>query len=229
MRPERLEVGRGFGELPEGLVIAPIPSLWISASLADANVVVVGDHKQLSPIVLSDSPLAAKWLGRDVFEVAGLTNDDASSAHLAKVRRQYRMHPRISDISNAPIYDGDLEDDERAESDGELAEWYEADQSHDHPVLLVDTGPLDAWVTSVVRGARSSRLNGDSRYSPGPAPGLLAPAPWPPGRSAARWAVATSSLLFLRCWPLAHRHQGDSGSSVFTTPSLYSSSIWSEV
>ena len=38
-------------------------------------------------------------------------------------------------------------------------QWYRGDWNHDSPILLVDTGPLDAWVTSVVRGARSSRLN----------------------------------------------------------------------
>ena len=50
--------------------MAPIPALWIAASLADVNAVLVGDFKQLPPIVQSDQELAKKWLGRDVFEVA---------------------------------------------------------------------------------------------------------------------------------------------------------------
>ena len=64
---------------PPGLIIldeasmAPIPALWVAASLADANAIVVGDFKQLPPIVLSEHKLAQKWLGRDVFDEAKLS------------------------------------------------------------------------------------------------------------------------------------------------------------
>jgi hypothetical protein len=51
---------------------APIPALWIAARLADTNVVVVGDLGQHPPIKHSDHPLANKWLGRDIFDVAGV-------------------------------------------------------------------------------------------------------------------------------------------------------------
>ncbi len=47
----------------------------------------------------------------------------------------------------------------RVVMEGDYDQWYRGDWNHDSPVLLVDTGPLDAWVTSVARGARSSRLN----------------------------------------------------------------------
>src|SRR5207302_5932710 len=53
--------------------MAPIPALWIAAGLATANVVAVGDFKQLPPIVLSEHELAKQGLGRDIFEVAGIT------------------------------------------------------------------------------------------------------------------------------------------------------------
>ena len=46
--------------------MAPIPALWVAASLAGCNAVVVGDFKQLPPIVLSESELAKKWLGRRI-------------------------------------------------------------------------------------------------------------------------------------------------------------------
>src|SRR5947208_11536049 len=54
--------------------MAPIPALWVAASLADRNVIAVGDFKQLPPIVQSDKEFAVKWLGRDVFEIAGMTS-----------------------------------------------------------------------------------------------------------------------------------------------------------
>src|SRR5438046_4736449 len=52
--------------------MAPIPALWVAASLADQNVIAVGDFKQLPPIVQSNHELALKWLGQDVFRIAGI-------------------------------------------------------------------------------------------------------------------------------------------------------------
>jgi superfamily I DNA and/or RNA helicase len=75
--------------------MAPIPALWVAAGLADANAVVVGDFKQLPPIVLSTHELAKKWLGCDIFEVAGLTNPHTVLPHFVALRQQFRMHPDI--------------------------------------------------------------------------------------------------------------------------------------
>jgi len=137
--------------------IAPIPALWVAASLADKNAVVVGDFKQLPPIVLSQHDLAQKWLGHDIFKEAGLASYGADAPHLVKLRRQYRMHPDISAVPNALIYGNILEDDpEKTSDDGNLSQWY---QGPDDAVLLVDTGPLGAWVTGVPRGRGASRLN----------------------------------------------------------------------
>ena len=139
--------------------MAPIPALWVAASLADYSAVVVGDHKQLPPIVLSTHELAEKWLGKDIFEAAGFSNSRPSPSHLIDLTQQYRMHPDISAISNNLIYDGQLKDAEGTTNDEGLFEWYQKDWGHDYPVLLVDTGSLNAWVTSVPRGRGSSRLN----------------------------------------------------------------------
>ena len=40
--------------------MAPIPALWVAAAVADANVVVVGDFRQLPPIKHSEHELAEK-------------------------------------------------------------------------------------------------------------------------------------------------------------------------
>lgn len=141
--------------------MAPIPALWVAAGLADANVIVVGDFHQLPPIVLATHALAQKWLGRDVFQAAGLRDQyEVGNAppHFVALRRQYRMHPAISSIPNTLIYHM-LEDDPSTEQETDLESWYRLGWSHDTPVLLVDTGPLDAWVTSVARGEQVSRLN----------------------------------------------------------------------
>ncbi len=142
--------------------MAPIPALWAAAALAEASVVVVGDFKQLAPIKHSTHPLAEKWLGRDIFEVSGIRSQWEAGApppHLAPLRVQYRMHPRISAIPNAHFYGGELEDGDGVEDDSALDGWYDRDWGHDQPVLLVDTGPMNAWVTSVNTAGRASRLN----------------------------------------------------------------------
>jgi superfamily I DNA and/or RNA helicase len=142
--------------------MAPIPALWIAASLAKNNVVIVGDFKQLPPIVISEEDCAKKWLGRDIFEVAGITQN-LNHPCLKTLNEQHRMRPEISMIANKLIYEGKLTDaDGAGEGDKEsppLDKWYRTDWGHDTPVLLIDTECLNAWVTSVPRERGSSRLN----------------------------------------------------------------------
>jgi hypothetical protein len=143
--------------------MAPIPALWAAAALADENVVVVGDFKQLAPIKHSTHQAAEDWLGRDIFEASGVKEQWTAGrppAHLAQLKVQYRMHPRISAITNTHFYEGELEDGEGVNDDSALEGWYDRGWGHDNPVLLVDTAPMNAWVTSVTSGAgRASRLN----------------------------------------------------------------------
>jgi len=142
--------------------MAPIPALWVAASLADANVIVVGDYKQLPPIVLSNNDIAMEWLGRDIFEEVGLNDYSDDAERLITLKTQYRMHPEISVISNELIYAGRLRDGEKTlndEADEKLLTWYRQDWGHDRPVLMVDTEKTNAWVTSVARGSWASRLN----------------------------------------------------------------------
>ena len=140
--------------------MAPIPAIWVAASTATANAVIVGDFKQLPPIVISERDMPKKWLGRDVFEVAGLDGTEDLTGRRVDLLEQHRMHPYISRIPNELLYEKlvDAQGMDR-KGEAELAEWYRTDWEHDHPVLLVDTGPVGAWVTSVSRGSRASRLN----------------------------------------------------------------------
>jgi hypothetical protein len=142
--------------------MAPIPALWVVAGRADTNVVIVGDFKQLPPIKHSTHPLAEDWLGRDIFEVAGIKENYESGnppPHLVILREQHRMHPKISAIANRFIYDGKLRDAPEVVDDGPLAGWFQPLGVGQAPVLLVDTSGLNAWVTSVSHGGRTSRLN----------------------------------------------------------------------
>lgn len=140
--------------------MAPIPALWVAAWTATRAAVVVGDFRQLPPIVLSQKEIAKKWLGRDVFEVAGMESIGDPPVCRVDLLTQYRMHPDISAVPNRLVYGGQLRDDERKTADdGSLDAWYRRDWGHDTPVLLVDTVETGAWATSVPRGRYPSRLN----------------------------------------------------------------------
>jgi hypothetical protein len=143
--------------------MAPIPALWVVAGLAEANVIVVGDPKQLPPIKHSEHELAEHWLGQDIFRVSGVERAWVAGErpeHVVQLQVQYRMHPQISAIPNALVYDRSLVDGDRVDDDSALDGWFRRDWGHDAPVLLVDMAPLNAWVTSVKTGrAGGSRLN----------------------------------------------------------------------
>ena len=117
---------------------------------------------QLPPIVLSNREATKKWLGRDIFEVSGLTTawkKGNSPDHFIQLTEQHRMVPKIAQVANQ-FYDQMLITPNKQHSDVDrFLEWYNRDWPYDKPVVLVDTGPLNAWVTSVVRGGNSSRLN----------------------------------------------------------------------
>lgn len=180
--------------------MAPIPALWVVAARAEQSVVLVGDFKQLPPIHHSTHELAERWLGRDIFEAAGvrdLFDQEETPGHMVALREQRRSHPAISAISNRFVYGGRLRDGGTL-GDAELLDgWFNHSDPFDNPVLLVDTSKLNAWVSSVNHGGRSSRLNflsatvcadialmllRDDRelYQPGATPRILLCAPYRP-------------------------------------------------
>lgn len=142
--------------------MAPIPALWVAALLAEKNIILVGDFKQLPPIVQSNNELTKYWLGRDIFEASGLEdkwNQGKPPSHFVPLFEQGRMVPQISELANQ-FYEGRLRNGKTTpEGFQRFAEWYKTDWPHDNPIVLVDTGPLNAWVTSVVKGGNASRLN----------------------------------------------------------------------
>lgn len=145
--------------------MAPIPALWAAALLAENNLVIVGDFKQLPPIVLSNNELTKNWLGRDVFEASGIKekwNKKESPPHFVPLLEQRRMLPEIAQVANL-FYNDNLENAFKSPEEysdyKSFTAWYAKRWKYDNPIVLVDTGPLNAWVTSVVKNGSSSRLN----------------------------------------------------------------------
>ncbi|MBI2486338.1 MAG: AAA family ATPase [Deltaproteobacteria bacterium] len=143
--------------------MAPIPALWVAALLVERNLVIVGDFMQLPPIVLSNNTLIQSWLGRDIFEASGvrdLWEKEEPPEYFIPLTEQRRMLPQIAEIANL-FYKGNLKTrpDQINLNDDNFLSWYNKDWPYDNPVLLVDTGSLNAWVTSVVKNGNTSRLN----------------------------------------------------------------------
>lgn len=142
--------------------IAPVPAAWFAANLCTRAVVAVGDFGQLPPIVLAETPLARKWLARDVFEVSGVREAyerGDSPPHLLPLTTQHRMAPEVSRLPNKLSYGGILRDAADTSDSSELEGWFDPASGADAPVSVVELCALHPWATTVRRGARTSRLN----------------------------------------------------------------------
>lgn len=147
--------------------MASIPALWCASYLAESSIVIVGDFLQLPPIVMADSPMAQKWLGKDIFYHSGMQararNRTTCPENFVMLNNQFRMESDIADIANMyyGAYGG-LHSDDSSESRVRERErfysWYSGKHTKNN-VHLIDTESLHAWVTGVPQGKGHSRLN----------------------------------------------------------------------
>lgn len=131
--------------------MATLPALFYAACLCQKRVIVVGDPRQLPPIVQSDDANVRRAIGRNVFEVA--VPDPLRSDVVALLERQYRMHPAIGALVGRLFY-GDrlVHAADRAETEAIAARAPHPGR----PIVLVDT----TGRTSCERSAKgSSRIN----------------------------------------------------------------------
>lgn len=157
--------------------MAAIPALWCSAQVAEKNIVIVGDFLQLPPIVIAETDMAKKWLGRDIFNVSGaqelFRSGNLRPSYCVMLNRQFRMKKEIADVVNLYYkeYGGLISNDKNqaiCENEKEFNKWYNykfeqkayTSFRREHCIHLLDTKNLNAWVTSVPTGNnKSSRLN----------------------------------------------------------------------
>lgn len=157
--------------------MAAIPALWCAALVATKNVIIVGDFLQLPPIVMAETPMSKKWLGRDIFMASGVQklfeSDSLRPNYCIMLDEQYRMDKEIADIVNMyykkysklkSSTNNDYRKKEREIFDG----WYNysfeqslySKKPKEQNVHLIDTSSLNAWVTSVpVSRNKNSRFN----------------------------------------------------------------------
>jgi hypothetical protein len=126
------------------LTLAPLP-------------IVVGDFRQLPPICIADTEMAQKWLARDIFNQSGVqrtVDEGRADPRLTLLRRQYRMHPRISAIPNAIIYHGRLIDSLSQQVLQDIRSSLGKSPFGDNPLVLYDVSPTNPWSSRLEQGGR---------------------------------------------------------------------------
>lgn len=95
--------------------MAYVPQIICAAMYAKEKMVLVGDFRQLSPIVQSE---AKKVLEVDIFAYLGISKGGNVWAHpwLVMLNEQRRMHPLISGFANRFVYGNLLEDHDSVQS-----------------------------------------------------------------------------------------------------------------
>jgi hypothetical protein len=134
--------------------MAQPPQVALAASLATKSLAVFGDFRQLAPVVQSWSQPVKQWLGRDVFELNGLTHNLGTTELLSVLTVQYRMHPKIMGLVNGPSYGNRLQAGPGIEEG--TATIAGREPAMGQPVVWIDTNEFGARGHST---ATHSRLN----------------------------------------------------------------------
>ncbi len=131
--------------------MATLPPLFHAACLCRERAIMVGDPRQLPPIVQSNDERIRRAIGRSIFDVT--VPEPARSPIVAMLETQYRMHPAIGAIVGRLFYGDRLV--HRADPDVIAAITARA-PFPGRPVVVVDT----AATTTCERAAKgSSRVN----------------------------------------------------------------------
>lgn len=131
--------------------MATLPPLFYAACLCTESAIVVGDPRQLPPIVQSDDDLVRRSIGRNIFDVA--VPDPEHSEVVAMLRVQYRMHPAIGSLVGTLFYGGQLVHGADPVATSAIAA---RAPSPGRPIVVVDT----AGRTTCERSEKgSSRIN----------------------------------------------------------------------
>ena len=86
--------------------MATLPPLFYAACLCRERAIVVGDPRQLPPIVQSNDDLVRRAIGRNIFEITVPAPEDSELVAMLGV--QYRMHPAIGTLVGDLFYGGRL-------------------------------------------------------------------------------------------------------------------------
>jgi AAA domain-containing protein len=184
--------------------MASLPALFHAACRCRRGAIMVGDPRQLPPIVQSNDERVRRAIGRNVFEVA--VPDPERSDAVAMLSVQYRMHPAIGSLVGRLFYGGRLRNgDTRTEAITARAPF------PGRAVVVVD---LKATCERAATG--SSRLNRTSaaatvelaaEAAAGGAASIAVIAPYAAQATEIRRLLAARRLTAVECSTI-HRFQG---------------------
>ena len=131
--------------------MAILPTLFYCATLAREKLIMVGDPKQLPPIVQSRDDYVYRAMGRNIFEVAA--QNESIEALIVMLDVQYRMHPVIGDLVSALFYEGKLR---HGDNTGDKESLARKSPYPGSPLVVLDT---TGQTTCVTQAGSFSRLN----------------------------------------------------------------------
>jgi hypothetical protein len=89
--------------------MAPLPNIFFLAAVCSRHYIISGDFRQLSPIAQSKRRFSQQWLHTDIFKQAGIVESVNAGIlddpRLVMLREQFRMHPAISNLVSATVYE----------------------------------------------------------------------------------------------------------------------------
>lgn len=135
----------------------PTTLAMLVAGLGSGHTIVAGDFRQLSPVVLSDTPDARQWLAQSPFEASQVSSDvlrGRPPRSLVALTTQHRMRPNISDAVSAGYYRESPLVTATSVTDRKPVSGLPFDGA---PTVAIDTSQLRTWVAR--RGGVSSRYN----------------------------------------------------------------------
>jgi hypothetical protein len=131
--------------------MVPMPHLYWALSKTTAAVTLVGDFKQLPPIVVADTKAAKRWLGESIFDELNIATVEkaADSELVSMLNTQYRMTPEIAAVSSKLFYGGMLKS-----ADSTKALGINDSIFGDNRIVIVDTSQVNPWCTVPASGSR---------------------------------------------------------------------------
>ncbi len=131
-----------------------LPAIFFAAGMSRKRVVIVGDFKQLPPIVQTKQQAVFDELGRDIFEVAGITDStigNSSTSNVVWLDEQFRMDTQICGLVSRNFYRGML----RTHPGREAMTW-DLPEPFQSRLIIVDTSSIFPFTT---RDRKRSRFN----------------------------------------------------------------------
>jgi len=140
--------------------IANFSAILAASFIARDRILFFGDFRQLPPIYLSNTQLAKRWLGRDVFEISKVKeniDNNTIDNRVTMLNVQYRMERSIADVVSRFAYNGKLKTSNEISEIVRLSK--ESQPYSNNSVVFIDTSELNPLCFKESKLGSYSRIN----------------------------------------------------------------------